>query len=132
MPPPTSVPPSGESVRLSDEGLTAKVRRRQTWYGDGWEDVVRMEFEWLGDGRANRTDLTTLWRDPEVHTESEHADALVKMLSLGVPAEALWAMLPNVTPAQVEAWRALSAASPPTPPAPPAEDNAQQEDEAVP
>ena len=101
LPPPTSVPPSGESVRLSDEGLTAKVRRKQTGFGDGWEDVIRMAFAWTGDlDRANRMDIETLWRDPEVHTEAEHMDALVKLHSMGLPLEAILERVP-MSPAEI-------------------------------
>jgi hypothetical protein len=105
LPPPTSVPPSGESVRLSDEGLTAKVRDRMQTFGDGWEQVIRLSMLWTGDlARAQRMDIETIWRDPEVRTESEHADALVKKASLGVPREALWRQM-GATPQEIEEWR---------------------------
>ena len=38
--------------------------------------------------------LRAHWTDPETRTESEHIDALGKMLALGVPAEAIWARIP--------------------------------------
>lgn len=110
LPPPTSVPPSGESVRLSDEGLTAKVKAKQLIFGDGWEDVIRLAMAWTGDARAERKDIETLWRDPEVHTESEHADALVKLQALGVPQEALWRRIP-ASPQEVAEWKAMEPAT---------------------
>jgi len=107
IPPPTSVPPSGESVRMGDEGLTAKVGDRHVWYGEGYEEALRLGFLWMGDpARAAREDLETNWVDPEVRTEAEHMDALTKLSSLGVPQEALWEMIP-ATPTQIEKWRTM-------------------------
>jgi hypothetical protein len=64
-------------------------------------------------------DLETVWRDPESRTMAERVDGATKLSSIGVPREALWLMLPDVTPQTVEQWRAMSEeeeANKPTPP----------------
>lgn len=106
VPPPTSVPPSGESVRLADAPLTAKVQRKMVTLGNGWETVMRLAFLASGDQlRARRMDLETEWADPELHTESEHMDALVKMQAMGVPQEELWRRM-GASPQQIRRWKA--------------------------
>jgi hypothetical protein len=45
--------------------------------------------------------------DAEVRTEGERVDALVKMRTLGVPLEALWARW-GATPQEIEDWKRLS------------------------
>jgi hypothetical protein len=109
--PPTSVPPSGESVRLSEIGLTRKVMRKHDTVGDGWEAVMRLAFLVTGDAaRASRMDMETVWDDPEVWTEAEHVDALSKMAALGVPREELWRRM-RATPQQVRRWAAAADAA---------------------
>lgn len=110
VPPPTSVPPSGESVRLADAPLTQKIERKFTTLGNGWETVMRLAFLAMGDEvRARRMDLETEWADPELRTESEHMDALSKMQALGVPQEIIWRRL-GATPQQIRRWRAMAPA----------------------
>jgi hypothetical protein len=106
--PPTSVPPSGESVRLSEIGLTRKVMRKHDTIGDGWEAVMRLAFLVTGDAaRAARMDMETVWDDPEVWTEAEHVDALSKMAALGVPRDELWRRM-RATPQQIRRWAAAA------------------------
>ncbi len=85
-------PPSGESLRASEAGLVAKTERKQRYFGEGWEEVIRLGFLASGDTRRGAiTESETMWRDAEKKTESEHVDALVKLGSVGVPQEQLWA-----------------------------------------
>lgn len=116
FPPPTSVPPTGESVRFQDYPLTAKIRRIENEVGDGWEDVLRLAFRVSGDAaRGTRMDMETVWADPELQAESVHVDALSKMAAMGVPMEELWRRL-GATPQQIRRWKAAQ----PVPPASPA------------
>lgn len=113
IPPPSSVPPSGESVRLADAPLTHKIERKFTTLGNGWETVIRLAFLAMGDQvLARRMDLDTEWADPELRTESEHMDALTKMQAMGVPQEVIWRRM-GATPQQIRRWRTL-----PPPPSP--------------
>lgn len=118
IPPPSSVPPSGESVRLSDAPLTAKVTWKMTAIGNGWEDVMRLAFLVSGDrARGAAMDMEALWKDPELRTEVEHVDALSKLAAMGVPQEELWRRA-GATPQQIRRWRAMQPVTPPAPPAP--------------
>jgi hypothetical protein len=114
VPPPTSVPPSGESVRLSDHPLTSKVQWKLTSIGDGWEHVIRIAFLVAGDRtRAARMDLEVLWKDPELRTEVEHVDALSKLAAMGVPQEELWRRA-GATPQMIRRWKSMQPSTPPT------------------
>ncbi|MHB8398439.1 MAG: phage portal protein [Candidatus Limnocylindrales bacterium] len=103
--------PSGESLKATETGLVAKVRRKQRYFGEGWEEVIRLAFGVLEDPRSKVTDSETIWRDPESRTESAHVDALVKLASIGVPEEQLWEDA-GYTPQQVERFKAIRALSP--------------------
>jgi len=97
--------PSAESLRSAEASLIARVRRKQTGFGDGWERVARLV--WLvRDGRLpeGADALETIWSDPESRTDAAAADAALKRSQLGVPWSQLMADL-GYTPAQVEAMR---------------------------
>lgn len=82
--------PSGESLKATETGLIAKVRSRQVHFGEVWEEVIRLAFKAQDDPRADAVSAETIWSDPESRTESEHVDALVKKLAIGVPLQQLW------------------------------------------
>lgn len=110
IPPPTSTPPTGESVRFQDAPLTDKVRRIQTSAGDGWEDVMRLAFRVSGDTvRASRMDIETVWRDPELRAQAVHADMLTKYQAMGVPPRMLWRLM-GFSPQQIRRMAADAAA----------------------
>jgi hypothetical protein len=123
--------PSGESLKATETGLVAKVRRKQVDFGEAWEEAMRLAFLALGDTtRAQAIDAEVLWADPESRSEGERVDALVKLAAIGVPEEALWARVPDVTPQTIARWRDMAeeqarragvAAGPPAAPTAPPE-----------
>lgn len=108
---PTSVPPSGESITASEAPLVDKVKGHQRDKGAAWRAVMRLAFRLAGDetrATAMRNGGVAVWGDPERRTESQHIDALGKMVTmLGVPQEAAWEMIP-ATPEQIAHWRTLA------------------------
>lgn len=97
--------PSGESLKATETGLVAKVRDKQLYFGEAWEEVMRIAFTALEDSRQNVTDSEVVWADAESRTEAEHVDALVKMHALGVPREALWEKW-GASPTEIARWKA--------------------------
>jgi hypothetical protein len=81
--------PSGESLKATETGLVSKARHKMRYFGEGWEEVIRLAFRVLDDPRAEVMDSETIWKDPETRTEAEHVDALLKLKSIGVPDEQL-------------------------------------------
>ncbi len=98
--------PSGESLKATETGLISKVKRRHKDFSDPLEEMVRLSFDILDDPRADIMDSEVIWADPESRTEAEHVDALVKKLSLGVPAEQLW-LDAGYTPTQVTRFKRM-------------------------
>jgi hypothetical protein len=99
--------PSGESLKATETGLVAKVRRKQVSYGEAWEEALRLSFAYRGDvGRAQAVDVETIWADPEARSEGELVDALLKMRQLGVPITELWRRW-GASPQEVARWAQL-------------------------
>lgn len=82
--------PSGDAIKAAETGLVAKSRRKMRFYGEAWEEVMRLCFKVMGDPKADITNSETIWADPEYRSESELADALVKRAAIGVPRQQLW------------------------------------------
>jgi hypothetical protein len=82
--------PSGEALKAAETGLVNKVKRRQRFFGESWEQMVRLALLMMGDPRYEDTSCETIWADPESRSDAQTADALVKLAQIGVPAEMLW------------------------------------------
>jgi len=82
--------PSGESIKSAETGLVAKSVEKQTYFGEGLEEAIRLAFAVIGSPKAEAISMETIWGDPESRSESQHIDALVKMKDLGLPEELLW------------------------------------------
>lgn len=100
---------SGDALTALQSGLIAKTEAHRDNFGESWEEVLRLALQAEGDARASDESSTVLWRDIEHRTWAERADAILKLSAVGVPREALWAMLPNVTPQDIERWRVMAA-----------------------
>lgn len=95
---------SGDALKAAEAGLAAKARSRTRHFGEAWEKVIQLAFMVLDDPRGKVSDGEVLWRDVETRTEGERVDALVKMRTLGVPLEALWARW-GASPQEIEQWK---------------------------
>lgn len=102
----SGVVPNAESTKAAETGLISKVRSRQRAFGEAWEDVMRLAFAMTGDARKDEVKAEAIWRDPETRSESEHMDALIKQLALGVPKEALWSAA-GYTPTEIGRFKVM-------------------------
>jgi hypothetical protein len=103
--------PSGESLKATETGLVAKVRRRQGDFGESWEECIGLAFAAAGDAkRAGIEDKEAVWKDPEVRTEAQHVDALLKLKALGIPLEQLWEDA-GYSPQLIQKWKDAAAAA---------------------
>lgn len=115
----TQTPPHhllGLSPNVSAEGLVEaqaslmrKVQERQHTFGESWELVMRLGAHMLGYREiAEDTNAQVRWRDTEVRSFQQVADALGKLATMvEVPVEMLWRELPNWTQVDVERARRL-------------------------
>ena len=105
--------PSGESLKATETGLVAKVRRKMLSFGEGWETAIRLAFAVEGDKtKAAQIDVETIWANPESRIVGETVDAAVKLASIGVPRPALWEYI-GASPQQIERWKTEGEPEPP-------------------
>ncbi|MDP9116462.1 MAG: phage portal protein, partial [Actinomycetota bacterium] len=100
--------PSGESIKSAETGLVAKCRSKQLYFGEAWEEVIRLAFMVLDDPRSKVTDTETIWRDCESSSEGEHIDASLKKLAAGVPQRQVWEDM-GYTQVQIERFKQMRA-----------------------
>jgi Phage portal protein, SPP1 Gp6-like len=112
-------PPSGDSIKSSESGLTGKVADTKVYTGEPLEEVFRLNFAWIGDKRSKDMGAEIIWAPSESQSEAVHTDAVGKWGAMGVPDEARWEAL-GFTPRQIVRFKemrdAAIAASPPAPP----------------
>lgn len=101
--------PSGDAIKSAETGLVAKSRRKMRFFGEAWEEVMRLAFKVQGDPRGEETQTETIWADPEYRSESELADALIKRSAIGVPRQQLWEDA-GYSQTQIARFKAMEAA----------------------
>ncbi len=100
---------SGESIKAAETGLVAKVRRKMRFFGEGWEEAMRLAGQLAGlDQLAAAQGAEVIWADPESRTESQHVDSVLKQKDLGVPEEVLWEQL-GYSPQEIARIKAIKA-----------------------
>lgn len=84
---PTSVPPSGESLKSSEAPLVKKVEAQEIHFGEGWEELMRVALLASGQtGKARTADAETIWRDAETRNEGARTDSILKQFQAVDPA----------------------------------------------
>lgn len=109
---------SGDALKAAEAGLVSKVRRRMRFFGESWEETMRLAFKLQGDDtRANDLSAETIWRNPETTTEAQLMDALGKLAALGVPQQVLWERA-GFSPTEIDRMVKMLAAQPAPAPQP--------------
>ncbi|MEU1881883.1 phage portal protein [Streptosporangium sp. NPDC020072] len=100
-------PPSGEAITSAEAGLVSKSRERMLYFGEAWEQVLRLAFKVKGDKRAEAFDSEIIWADPQYRNQSALIDSAVKLAQgLDVPRQQLWQDV-GYTPQQIERFPEL-------------------------
>lgn len=73
-----TLPPSGESQNASEAAFVRKVDQQSVFFGEGWEETMRVALKAKGDKRANRTDAETIWGPIATVNIAVRSDAIVK------------------------------------------------------
>jgi hypothetical protein len=76
--------PSGESIKASEARLTKKVDHMETYFGEGWEETMRVALRAMGDERWKLRTAETLWAQVETQNEAVRADAVTKIKAAGL------------------------------------------------
>ena len=80
---PAGQEPSGDAIKSAESGLVKKILRKQTVFGEGLEETMRLARRFAGEGDSP-VDSEIVWADPEIRTEAEQTDAAAKKLQLGL------------------------------------------------
>lgn len=80
---PSGQEPSGDSIKSAESGLVKKVLRKQTVFGEGLEETMRLARRFSGLGESP-PDSEIVWADPSIVTEGERTDAVIKRFQLGL------------------------------------------------
>lgn len=105
----------GAEAQAAEEASTQrKLHDYETNFGESHAQWFRLNGQLAGiPGAWDDYAGQPQWRDSEIRSMSQIADALGKLASqLGIPKQALWAMVPGVTPQKLADWKKLAAADP--------------------
>jgi len=108
--PPTSVAPSGESVKASEAALIKKVEAQEVHFGEGWEEVGRVVLMASGQTSKARSDGETIWKDAETRNEAARTDSILKQYVAGLLPDELAMEELGYSPQQIERAAAIKAA----------------------
>lgn len=102
---------SAEALAAARDGLDRKIDERESLFGEGWEQTLRLAGLASGDGKAwEDTAAQVVWRDTSARSLAQTVDALGKLVTmLGVPPQELWEKIPGVTQTDVERWKSTAA-----------------------
>ena len=71
---------SADAIRAAEAGLVSKVRGHMRSLGEAWEETMRLAFKIKNDEkRASATDAAIIWKNPEIRSDAQLADAAVKL-----------------------------------------------------
>jgi hypothetical protein len=93
---------SGDALIAAETGLVKRVEEKQLWYGQALREMFALIALAQGNqakGKALRAGQV-LWADTESRSQSQLADALLKLKQIGFPFEFL-ALRYGLTPAEV-------------------------------
>jgi hypothetical protein len=93
--------PSGEALKAAETGLVKKVLRRQRFFGEAWELMMRTALTMQGSDTALDKSCETIWQSPETKSDAQMGDMLIKLAQLGTPKEALWELSGYFSPQQI-------------------------------
>lgn len=101
---------SAEALAAARDGLDRKIDERESLFGEGWEQALRLAGLAAGDRAAwGDTAAQVVWRDTSARSLAQTVDALGKLVTmLGVPPQELWEKIPGVTQTDVERWKATA------------------------
>lgn len=100
---------SGDALAEARAPLTQKISERQEMIGDAFVRTLKIAAGLMGDyDTVEDPYLTISWRDMEIRSLSQAADALGKASQmLEIPARGLWDRIPGTDAAELQKWEKL-------------------------
>lgn len=100
---------SADALVALESGHRHDITEHKTGFGESIEQMLRLAGLAMGD-RDTWEDQSAqvVWRDTTPRTLAQVADALGKLATLlGVPEEALWERIPEVTDSDLARWKTM-------------------------
>lgn len=97
---------SADAIAAAETTLTRKVFAYKMTLGEGFEQHLRLASSYAGLDFPEDAEIQ--WADRESRSLSQVADAINKLVGVGVPQQALWAMIPGVTQTQLDDWARMA------------------------
>lgn len=101
----SSTYPSGEALKTAEAPFIAKLRDRQTSFGDVWEEIQGFVAQIEGID-LDPADVETQWESPAPRSITDDVSIALQKQQLGVPLEVIWAEL-GYTAQQIEAMKRM-------------------------
>lgn len=100
---------SGDALAEARAPLTQKISERQEMIGDALVRTLKIAAAIMGRGDVVEDPFLTIsWRDMEIRSLSQAADALGKASQmLSIPARGLWDRIPGTDAAELQKWERL-------------------------
>lgn len=100
---------SAEALAAARASAKAKLEERKMPFGEAHEQTLRAAASVMGDEAGARDRSAQVrWRDTDIRSLSQAADALGKLAQmLGVPVELLWERIPGFTQQDVETAKTI-------------------------
>lgn len=92
---------SAEGASLAREGLVFKATDRIAQASESWEQVMTLALQFAGADSAP-SDMEVVWRQVDLPSLSERADAAVKAVSAGVPWRTVMQDIWGYSPQQID------------------------------
>jgi hypothetical protein len=97
---------SADAIAELRAGLSQKVFERQQAFGKAHAQALRLAYR-LETGEDGDFTAEMQWRDMQPRTMAQVVDALGKAVQmLGVPPQAVWHLIPGVSKADTDDWKA--------------------------
>lgn len=93
-------PTSAEALNAIDNRHVRKAEKKQVFFGEAWEDVMRIADEIEGRDTPENARLETRWRDAATPTIAAKADAAAKLVGAGIIPPAVGRDMVGLTPEQ--------------------------------
>jgi len=103
--------PSGEALKQLESGLVSRAKERQLIFGQAWADVMSCAYklqQTFGQAipEVDKIKVETQWQDSETRNDLTNAQAAQIHQMLGVPDEAVFAML-DYSPQDIKRFQAM-------------------------
>lgn len=99
---------SGDALAGAESTLQSLVADLQRTVGESLEEVMRLANRARGE---DEPDLASevVWADAEARSFAQTVDGITKLVTVGLPRQAAFEMVPGATPVKVRRWMELSA-----------------------